>query len=94
MEELIREAIQNRFRLGFVYDGLKRIADPHAFGVTTRGFRAVQCWQSDGASQGGNLPGWRMFRIDEISQMQIIKDHFSPQEDFNDSNFDEVFITI
>ena len=77
--QLITQAIKERHKLLFTYHGKNRVADPHVFGISTKGNEVVLCWQTGGHSSKNDLPNWRMFETHEIQGLRIGDEHFTPQ---------------
>ncbi len=88
--KLIKDAINKRCKLQFIYERCKRVVDPHVFGVSTKGHVVVLCWQTGGSSSDPkNLPNWRMFETQKINQLKILEERFVPQaKDHNPSESD------
>ncbi|ENO89930.1 hypothetical protein [Thauera linaloolentis] len=65
MSQTIIDAITNREVLTFTYDGFPRTVEPHTYGITTAGHKAVRAYQTGGRSSTGTL-GWKMFLVSGI----------------------------
>lgn len=77
---IITQAIRERRKLQFNYQGRTRVVDPHVFGVSSKGNEIILCWQTGGSSsKPGDLPNWRMFETDKIQGLQITNDNFTPR---------------
>lgn len=95
-DSLLKTAIANKQLLTFTYDGLDRIVEPHVYGVTN-GISEVLVYQTGGQSSSGNLPNWRRMKIDKISNMQILNEHFTgprPYPSGKHSSFDTVIAVV
>ena len=78
--EQIKQAIREKRKLQFIYQNKNRVVDPHVFGVTAKNNEVILCWQTGGSSSRPNdLPNWRMFETNKISQLQILNENFIPQ---------------
>ena len=86
MMDTVRGAIRERRMLGFVYNGLARIAEPHVAGIKggrqgmlayqTGGRQGMLAYQTGGQSSSGGLPEWRRFYLDKISGLCVLKEGF------------------
>jgi hypothetical protein len=76
MNQTIITAINSRHRLHLVYDGFSRIVEPHAYGVTKDNDEAMLVWQVRGGSQSDGSIGWRLLRLDETRDLQMLDDTF------------------
>lgn len=78
MREIICEAIQNRNLLFFVYKGHERIVEPHLLGEKTEtGNIVLNAWQVSGYSESYNVPPWRNYLLDEITNLTVLNKTFS-----------------
>lgn len=72
----IRRAIGDKQILEFLYDGCRRVVEPHVYGVKN-GTVEILTFQIDGTSRSGAaLPEWRRFKVLQISQLLIKPDTF------------------
>jgi hypothetical protein len=73
---IIRQAIDDKQILEFLYDGCHRVVEPHVYGVKN-GTVEVLTFQIAGTSRSGAaLPEWRRFKVLQISQLLIKPDTF------------------
>lgn len=77
MNNIIFNAIRNRSELSFSYHGYHRIVEPHCYGITTAGNEALRCYQTQGGSEHGNVPDWKLMLVDEIMSLSETDRHFS-----------------
>ena len=63
MNGVLCGAINGRRVLRFAYDGRERVVEPYGHGWTTDGVEIVSGYQIGGESVGGQVPGWKMFRV-------------------------------
>jgi len=75
MEKLILEAIANKKMIEFHYKNLRRIAEPHVYGVTN-GVKQVLVYQTGGHSSNGGLSDWRRFDLARMSQFAMLAQTF------------------
>jgi hypothetical protein len=95
--DVVCDAIRSRRLLMFVYGGLVRVVEPHAFGVNTAGHEALSAWLRPGYSRATPGGGWRMYLTDGISALQRLDDTFAaPRPGYNpaDPHFDTVFCSL
>lgn len=69
--ELIRFAGTNRMVIEFMYHGTKRRAEPYSFRQPATGNLLLYAWEI-----GSHI---KAFKVDEISDLQVAADHFSPR---------------
>lgn len=69
----ICNAIQNRKLVSFYYKGHQRVLVPGAYGLhkTTRN-KLLRAYQVRGTRNTGETPGWGLFKLDDISNFQIL----------------------
>ena len=80
--DLIWKAIQDRCRLELTYDDEFRIVEPHAHGEGHDGDIRLIAWEVFGAR-----PGWRMFRVAEITKLALSTSNFSgPRQEYNEDD--------
>lgn len=76
MEDEITSAILNLDVVEFIYDGRRRLCEPHILGSANRQ-RQVLCYQTEGESLRGGIPQWRRFDLKGISEYRVTGDKFS-----------------
>ena len=84
----ITDAIKRKHMLHLDYHGTPRTVMPHILGYAGTGQLSLSAYQVSGT---GN--GWRMFHLDEASNVEITGKGFSrPRHDYNpdDPVFDEI----
>jgi hypothetical protein len=94
LDQLVREAIQNKHLLHFRYKGKPRTVEPHDYGVQN-GIVRLFCWQLGGHSSG-RLPGWRMFDIEGIENCETIDKAFAGNREVSGKHYewDEIFLRV
>lgn len=75
MKQTIIDAITSKHLLKFNYHGYERIVEPHVYGVLG-GREDLLVFQVSGGSSSGGLPEWRRMSLDEISDIEILKESF------------------
>lgn len=72
----IEQAISGRRRLQFEYAGLLRIVEPQTYGVDRRHDRLLVAFQIGGASNSGEVRGWKTFREEGMTAIKILDETF------------------
>ena len=81
-DDLIWKAMQDRCRLEFTYDDEFRIVEPHAHGEGQDGDMHLLAWEVFGLR-----PGWRMFRVAEITKPALTTSNFSgPRQEYKEDD--------
>jgi len=84
MRALICEAIGNRQMLRLFYAGGFRTVEPYVYGTSSAGNEVLSAFQTQGHSQSGASKGWKMFKVEEISQLSVSPERFlHNQPDYN-----------
>jgi hypothetical protein len=82
-ERLVRAILDHRV-VEFVYQGYRRTVEPYLLGLHEAGEPILLGYQTAGASQSGDIPGWRAFITTAIGEVDITSASFSgPRSDFN-----------
>jgi hypothetical protein len=71
MEILLATAITERLVIQFYYKGHLRVVEPFTFGILKNGKLALSGYRIGGHSNSKELPNWRLYFIQDISQMQL-----------------------
>lgn len=77
MKQIISQAIHNKIRLSFSYDGLRRIVEPHAYGMTSKGNEVLRCFQVNGGHNSPNPHNWELLSASKIFGLSLTEEHFS-----------------
>lgn len=96
MNDLIRTAIAEKRIIEFDYDGYHRIAEPHIYGVLN-GINELLTFQLRGGSSSGGIPDWRRFKLQGISNLKLLDEHFPgkrPHPSGVHSSFDRRFYIV
>jgi hypothetical protein len=75
MLETIINAIRSREVLSFTYDGLARVLEPHAVGLSTAGNNVLRCYQTQGSHVTPDHE-WDLCKISKISDLRTTGQHF------------------
>lgn len=83
IEEIIKQAINEKRILKFEYKGKDRIVEPHLYGKSKKNIQKdlLHAFQTDGESNRGEL-GWKNFFTDEVKAIKLIKETFEVEKDF------------
>ena len=70
MRHIIEDAIRNRRYLKFTYEGIARVVQPAAIGVSRTGNEVLRCFQTEGAH---NTDGheWNLCTLTEITGLRV-----------------------
>ncbi len=79
MRDQLTAAIEQRKIVEFTYQGHVRRVQPAAYGVGNRkGKETLHAYQVGGTSQRGDLPHWRNFNVEQISDLAVLDEVFGP----------------
>ena len=97
MNEIIREAIENKRMIEFNYKDEVRVVEPYAYGVSSKNNDILRGYQVEGGSSSSSDLGWRLFTVDKIEniiitdiEFEAIQDGYNP----NDSAMTEIYVTV
>ena len=77
LDKLLRRAIAERRVVTFALEGMKRIAEPHDYGLIDHQPRLL-FYQLGGQSRSGRPIGWRWATpVSKISQFDVTDRHFA-----------------
>src|SRR5688572_24515026 len=71
----LRSAIERTRLIEFTYQDLRRVAEPHDYGVLN-GEEHLLVYQVAGDSRSRKLPDWRLIQVAEIKQLRILDKPF------------------
>src|ERR1700733_11289593 len=74
MRQVFLDSINNKQCIEIVYHGFSRVVEPHTFGNTTAGNDAIRAWQVRGGSVSNEPVGWKLFRLDEMPDVQLLNE--------------------
>lgn len=92
MNRAIVDAIRDRRRLRFVYNGKPRIAEPQCYGVGAKGTELLRVHQLSGGSQPEPL-----FDVAKIEGLEVLEERFDrpgPHYQREDSAMAKVFCQL
>lgn len=95
MNNDIKEAIRNQNLIMFDYDGESRTAEPHCYGLTTKGNEAIRACQVDGYSSSGQM-GWKLYDLAKADNIEILDETFEVRSSYKrgDKGMSEIFCEI
>lgn len=64
--ERFSEALRRGVVLSVTYDGIARLVEVHALGVSRTGREVARVYQVDGASLSGENVGWKLMALDKV----------------------------
>jgi hypothetical protein len=76
MQDQVSRAIRERRLLRFDYEGHSRVVEPHQLGLDSAGHVALSAFWVSGYSESGELPRWRLYLIDEMSNPCVLDELF------------------
>ena len=79
-EQLVRAVLDHR-TVNLVYEGLRRVVEPHLVGIHEAGEPMVAAFQTGGFSHSGDLPGWRTFITTKVESVDPREEKFTPRSD-------------
>jgi hypothetical protein len=83
MEDLICKSIKEKKLLEINYkEEFERIIEPHIYGLDKYG-RKLSAYQISGFSLSGDVPNWKLFKVDLISHMVQLDRQFQLRSDYN-----------
>lgn len=97
MNVRICNAIRDRKIIRFSYSGGFRNVEPFCHGISTVGNDVLRGWQIGGYSESGKPQGWKLFRMDAISNLTITDEAFEgrrPRYNPNDSAMTTIYCHV
>ena len=92
MNQIIVDAIENKLRISFTYNGKPRIAEPQCYGVGHKGTELLRVYQPQGGSEQEPL-----FNVAKIEDLGTLDQHFTrpgPNYKKNDSAMKTIFAQL
>jgi hypothetical protein len=78
----ITEAIETFLLLEFDYNDLARIVEPYELGVSKDGYHLLRCYQIGGESSHKRINGWKIFRLDYMSSVEVSDVDFIASQEY------------
>ncbi len=86
MNMIIADAIASQQALCIDYDGGERTIEPHCYGTGSSEQELLRAFQTEGHSNSGESFGWKLFRLDRMSEVRATNMRFdSPRPGYNRS---------
>ena len=79
-EALVRAVLEHR-TVNLVYEGLRRVVEPHLVGIHENGEPMAAAFQTGGFSHSGDVPGWRTFITTKVESVDPRDETFAPRSD-------------
>jgi hypothetical protein len=76
----ICEAIRQRRRLLFDYDGLPRVVEPYCHGTNVRGSELLRAVQVGGSSSSGAFRFGKLWTVSKMTRVRTSGDPFTPSD--------------
>ena len=92
MKEIICEAVRNKQRIKFEYNGKPRMGEPQCCGQTTTGKDAVRVH----LTYGGSRPE-QLFELGKIKSLEVLNEYFinaGPNYHKNDSAMQRIYCQL
>jgi hypothetical protein len=74
------EAIGQKLKVSFIYDGCPRVGEPHDLGYREEALDPddpqLLYYQTAGESRSGGIPEWRYALLSKISDLKMLNDRF------------------
>ena len=72
MQDIIADAIENRWVIQFIYEGQLRIVEPFVLGLhKDTGNLVLRSYRVGGYSKSKKSPPWRLFKIAPVSYTHL-----------------------
>ena len=93
MEFIIKQAIENKQLLSFVYHDKTRLVEPYTFGQSKHGKDTLSAFQIEGGSDDSQDLCWRQFALREIKNLKLMDEKFIElREDYDPENAKMSFV--
>ena len=92
MNPVLVQAIEQKRRLRFIYNGKARLAEPQCYGIGTRGTELLRVHQLEGGEQPEPL-----FDVSRIIDLEVLDERFDrpgPNYKRNDSAMKTIFAQL
>ncbi len=84
MNTVLCQAIRERRIVRFYYDGGTRDVEPHCHGCSKDENDLLRGYQTSGHSTSSESVGWKMFRLDRVSDLTLTTARFAaPRPDYD-----------
>jgi hypothetical protein len=76
------DAVRDRRVVELVYRGGTRVIHPHAVYRSSAGTLCLDALQVSGESRSGRLPGWRVLKLMQITDVRVLEATFAREPDY------------
>jgi hypothetical protein len=80
IHRILCEAIAQKRKVTFMYDGSHRVAEPHDYGIREDAVAEddpqLLYYQTAGESRSGGIPKWRYALLSKISDVEMLNEGF------------------
>ena len=76
------DAIRERRVVEIDYRGGARVIHPHAVYRSASGALCLDALQISGESRSGGLPGWRVFKLMQVTDLHVLDATFAREPDY------------
>jgi hypothetical protein len=92
MNEVICKAINETCQLAFIYKGVQRRVEPHAYGSQPNGKDGLCAWQLG----GGSGDGYRFYLVVEMTGVSVSEQFDGPRPDYRrgDRRFSHIYAEL
>jgi predicted DNA-binding transcriptional regulator YafY len=83
--EKLKDAIKNKKQIKINYRamGIRTVLPAALYNHPSTGKLLIDAFQTDGYSESREVPGWKMFEVDEIFQLSLTEMFFSTIAGYN-----------
>jgi hypothetical protein len=78
--DTIREAIRQRRRLQFEYEGHLRVVEPYCYGVSTGDHDSLRAIQVRGSSTSGRMTSGKLWTVSKMRDVRMLDETFTPND--------------
>ena len=82
----ILDAMESLMVIFFNYDGSDRVVAPFVMGASSTNNPLLRGYQLEGVSRSGKGPGWRVFQVWKMENLENYNEYFEP-DDFDFQEF-------
>lgn len=90
----LNDAIRDRLLVEFVYDGLHRVAQPAALGITSTGKESLRACLVGGSSHRNPIPCWELYTVSKIQDLLVTEEVFDAFDVPGYTRGDSAFVAI
>jgi hypothetical protein len=68
-------------RISLTYKGIRRVVEPHAYGVSLKGSELLRCYQTCGGHESARPHNWALLTVSKITSLSVLEEGFSSPRD-------------